>query len=578
MFKRSLLVIALGSALAACGGGSDSSPDTGSGNNNGGGGGEPASSTIVTEGVITGFGSVYVNGERYRSDNATIALDGVQSGTESDLKVGMVVKMKATRSGDDAPEASEIEYEEEIQGRVDFIDVDNQQFSVLGQTVNYDDVTEFDGVTESTLAVGNFVEISGYLNDAGEFYATLVELEADDDELKVKGDVAALDTDAQTFMLGDLTIDYSQAEFDDMTADDLQDGLAVKVEGSQYDTATGTLVADSIEQKDSRLDDDVDELEVAGVVGNYDADAGTFIIKGYELTIDDDTEFDDGDAADLSNGTRIKVEATKEGDVWVAEEIEFQEYRAVGRTEGTVSEIDADNGVITVNGIEFLTTTQTRYKDDSDADLRQFTFDDIAVNDVLRVIAREDQQGQAIALKIKRLDEEDRDGEVKGVPSDISESGFTVAGVEVIVNDNTRFKTDDARISLAEFVALFDGNATLRVEVEGEWDGDQLIAQEVEVELEDDGDDGDDGDDDGDDRQGFTEYEGEVTNVNGEAFTINGIEARLTSDSELKINDEEVTLQAFVDALAEGVVVEVEGQWQEQSYVLVYEAEIDDPM
>ncbi|NQZ03631.1 DUF5666 domain-containing protein [Idiomarina sp.] len=572
MFKRSLLVIALSSALAACGG-SDSSTDSSSGDN--GGGNETASSTIVTEGVITGFGSVYVNGERYRSDNATIALDNAQSGTESDLKVGMVVKMKATRSGNETPEASEIEYEEEIQGRVDFIDIDNQAFTVLGQTINFDDVTEFVGVTDSTLAVGDFVEISGYLNEDGEFYATLVELESDEDELKVKGNIAGLDTDAQTFMLGELTIDYSQASFEEMTADDLQDGLAIKVEGSQYDSTSDTLIADSIEQKDSRLDDDVDELEVAGVVGNYDAAAGTFVIKGYQVALDDDTEFDEGEEADLSNGVRIKVEARNDGESWVAEEIEFQEYRAVGRTEGAVSEIDADNGLITVNGIEFLTTSQTRYKDDSDADLRQFTFDDIAVNDVLRVIAREDQQGQAIALKIKRLDEEDRDGEVKGVPSDISETGFTLAGVEVIVNDETRFKTDDSRISLDEFIALFDGDTELRVEVEGEWDGDQLIAHKVEVDLEDD-DDADDGDDDGDDRQGYTEYEGEVTDVNGEAFTVNGIEARLTTDSELKINDEEVTLQAFVDALAEGVVVEVEGQWQEESYVLVYEAEIDD--
>ncbi|MEC7644084.1 DUF5666 domain-containing protein [Idiomarina sp.] len=572
MFKRSLLVIALSSALAACGG-SDSSTDSSTGDN--GGGNETASSTIVTEGVITGFGSVYVNGERYRSDNATIALDNAQSGTESDLKVGMVVKMKATRSGNETPEASEIEYEEEIQGRVDFIDIDNQAFTVLGQTINFDDVTEFVGVTDSTLAVGDFVEISGYLNEDGEFYATLVELESDEDELKVKGNIAGLDTDAQTFMLGELTIDYSQASFEEMTADDLQDGLAIKVEGSQYDSTSDTLIADSIEQKDSRLDDDVDELEVAGVVGNYDAAAGTFVIKGYQVALDDDTEFDEGEEADLSNGVRIKVEARNDGESWVAEEIEFQEYRAVGRTEGAVSEIDADNGLITVNGIEFLTTSQTRYKDDSEADLRQFTFDDIAVNDVLRVIAREDQQGQAIALKIKRLDEEDRDGEVKGVPSDISETGFTLAGVEVIVNDETRFKTDDSRISLDEFIALFDGDAELRVEVEGEWDGDQLIAHKVEVDLEDD-DDADDGDDDGDDRQGYTEYEGEVTDVNGEAFTVNGIEARLTTDSELKINDEEVTLQAFVDALAEGVVVEVEGQWQEESYVLVYEAEIDD--
>ena len=572
MFKRSLLVIALSSALAACGG-SDSSTDSSTGDN--GGGNETASSTIVTEGVITGFGSVYVNGERYRSDNATIALDNAQSGTESDLKVGMVVKMKATRSGNETPEASEIEYEEEIQGRVDFIDIDNQAFTVLGQTINFDDVTEFVGVTDSTLAVGDFVEISGYLNEDGEFYATLVELESDEDELKVKGNIAGLDTDAQTFMLGELTIDYSQANFEEMTADDLQDGLAIIVEGSKYDSTSDTWIAASIEQKDSRVDYDVDELEVAGVVGNYDAAAGTFVIKGYQVALDDDTEFDEGEEADLSNGVRIKVEARNDGESWVAEEIEFQEYRAVGRTEGAVSEIDADNGLITVNGIEFLTTSQTRYKDDSDADLRQFTFDDIAVNDVLRVIAREDQQGQAIALKIKRLDEEDRDGEVKGVPSDISESGFTPAGVEVIINDETRFKTDDSRISLDEFIALFDGDTELRVEVEGEWDGDQLIAHKVEVDLEDD-DDADNGDDDGDDRQGYTEYEGEVTDVNGEAFTVNGIEARLTTDSELKINDEEVTLQAFVDALAEGVVVEVEGQWQEESYVRVYEAEIDD--
>ncbi|MEC9318665.1 MAG: DUF5666 domain-containing protein, partial [Pseudomonadota bacterium] len=181
MFKRSLLVIALSSALAACGG-SDSSTDSSTGDN--GGGNETASSTIVTEGVITGFGSVYVNGERYRSDNATIALYNAQSGTESDLKVGMVVKMKATRSGNETPEASEIEYEEEIQGRVDFIDIDNQAFTVLGQTINFDDVTEFVGVTDSTLAVGDFVEISGYLNEDGEFYATLVELESDEDELK----------------------------------------------------------------------------------------------------------------------------------------------------------------------------------------------------------------------------------------------------------------------------------------------------------------------------------------------------------------------------------------------------------
>ena len=107
------------------------------------------------------------------------------------------------------------------------------------------------------------------------------------------------------------------------------------------DSTTDTLIADSIEQKDSRLDDDVDELGA----GNYDAAAGTFVIKGYQVALDDDTEFDEGEEAAR---VRIKVEARNDGESWVAEEIEFQEYRAVGRTEGAVSEIDADNGLITV--------------------------------------------------------------------------------------------------------------------------------------------------------------------------------------------------------------------------------------
>src|SRR5690606_35046369 len=110
-------------------------------------------------------------------------------------------------------------------------DLGSSQLDVLGQTVLFDAVTEFDEVTAETLAVGDIVEISGYATDDGEFYATRIELETPDDDFKVRGTISALDTSAETFLLGDLTIQYGTAEFDDLTPDALQNGLAVRVEG-----------------------------------------------------------------------------------------------------------------------------------------------------------------------------------------------------------------------------------------------------------------------------------------------------------------------------------------------------------
>ncbi|HAS15702.1 MAG TPA: hypothetical protein DCS01_10450, partial [Idiomarina abyssalis] len=164
--------------------------------------------------MITGFGSVYVNGQRYRSENAEIAVGNSPAADEAQLKVGMVVTVAASASDDgEDPDAQQIRYEEHLQGPVSFIDREAEQIEVLGQTILFDDLTEFDETDIETLSVGDFIEVSGYINDEGSFYATLVELETEETEIKLKGEIANLDTDAQTFSLAELTIDYSAAEY-----------------------------------------------------------------------------------------------------------------------------------------------------------------------------------------------------------------------------------------------------------------------------------------------------------------------------------------------------------------------------
>lgn len=575
-FKQSLLVLAISGALTACGGSSsDSTNDNTSGVSNNDET-STTTTTVVSEGVITGFGSVYVNGQRYRSENAEIAVGNSPAADEAQLKVGMVVTVAASASDDgEDPDAQQIRYEEHLQGPVSFIDREAEQIEVLGQTILFDDLTEFDETDIETLSVGDFIEVSGYINAEGSFYATLVELETEETEIKLKGEIANLDTDAQTFSLAELTIDYSAAEYEDMTADDLADGLFVKVEGDDFDGDTLTLTASSIENKEENdIDNDAEEVTIAGIVKDYDSESGVFSVNRYEFTLNDDTEFDDGSLDTLANGVIIKVEGRFESEQLIAEEIEFKATDARSKTEGQVTDLNADNETFVIDNTTFSVTPETQYEDESGLDERSFTFDDIAVNDWLKVISRQDDQGTTIALKVKRIDQEDREGEVKGRVSDVTAEGMTIANVAVGFNENTEFEGEDDSISVERFIELVQSNPAVIVEVEGEYDGDTLIAAKVEVETVG-GQDGDDDGDDNDDSSGKAEFEGEIESIEGDSVFVNGNELRFSQDTEFELNDEEVDLQTFYDALEVGVVIEIEGVWVDQSYIKVTEAELE---
>ncbi len=577
-FKHSLLVLAIAGALSACGGSSDSStPDNNTGGDNTGGDNTGSTTTVVTEGVITGFGSVYVNGQRYGSDNAAIAVGNSPAADEAQLRVGMVVTVAASASnnGED-PEAEQITYEESLQGPVAFIDREAEQIEVLGQTVIYDDLTEFEETDLDTLTVGDFVEISGYVNENGDFYATLVELEDEETDIKLKGNVANLDTDATTFTLGDLAINYSTAQFEDMSVADLADGLFVKVEGEgeSYDSDSNTLTVATIENKeDLDLDEDTDEVTIAGIVKNYDEEAGTFSVNQYDFVVSDSTEFEDGTADTLANGIIVKVEAVLDGDQLVAEEVEFKARDARSKVEGQVTDIDAEAMTFVLNDTTFTVTSETQYEDESDLDERRFTFDNIEVNDWLKVVSRQDDEGNAIALKVKRIEEDERDGEVKGRVSAVSTEGMTIANANVTFDENTEFEDDDGTISLEDFVALVESLNAVIVEVEGNYVDGSLLATEVEVEnVSGEGDDDDNG---RPDNTGKAEFKGAVESIEGDAVFVNGKELRFAEDAELELNDEEVDVVTFIEALDVGTVIEIEGVWVEESYILVKEAEVE---
>jgi hypothetical protein len=159
---------------------------------------------IVSSGVITGFGSVYINGVRFNTDNAAFSTDDKDSDSEDSLQVGMVVTLEgAMGANGETPTASKIKYNASAEGPVSEINLVEQSFTVLGQVYYVDEFTEFDDeLTFEALLVGDYVEVSAKQNADEQWLATRVEKSSDSEELKLKGTVAELNTESKQFNIG----------------------------------------------------------------------------------------------------------------------------------------------------------------------------------------------------------------------------------------------------------------------------------------------------------------------------------------------------------------------------------------
>ena len=164
-----------------------------------------------------------------------------------------------------------------IEASVEASGTNTQSLTLLGLTVRIDDRTRFNNVHLADLAVGDFVDMRGFVAADGDVVATCLEREASRDEVELWGPVDAngiveprlfiLDVEIQTglhtvFEDGRLT---QAAFFAQVQPDDL-----VEVEGQLQ--ADGSIRAAEVEFEDSRgvfgSDDDDDD----GAFGSDDDD------------------------------------------------------------------------------------------------------------------------------------------------------------------------------------------------------------------------------------------------------------------------------------------------------------------
>jgi hypothetical protein len=481
-------------AISACGGG-------------GGGGGLDVADggirgTGSSVGPVSGFGSVFVNGVEFSTDDIPNRVvesnDGITA--EGLLSEGMILRVEGEWRDDGTGTAEKLSYDDTLRGPVGQVTADPSgagefvTLTVMGQSVRVDRQTVVRGTTYATLLgespISDYVRISAWRQADGSYRAGYIRvIDPDLTNIELEGSVLTVDTDLNEFTVGAITVQYDEDDVSfgsGLTETDLINGSVLEVEGT---LAGNVLTAATIDRDDARRfsrssDDDIEftaTIDSSYTPSGAGTRPGEFMMGGLTVRVTDATELDDSITLDdLTEGLLIQVEGKFLSDTVVeADEIELRDGNA--KVKGVISS-SADNAFF-VGGVEVRISSTTTFTVEDGSGI---SFQTLPIGTTtVEVEGIEKEQGTDIfseALKVEVDDEiadiEDRDQyELEGRLSSITFDSITVLGVTI---DAAPGSYDD--IPQNEVIERFEDAEVLILEVDYvERDG-LYFAEEVEPE------------------------------------------------------------------------------------------------
>ncbi|MFZ2224784.1 MAG: DUF5666 domain-containing protein [Candidatus Deferrimicrobium sp.] len=256
--------------------------------------------TGISTGVVSGFGSVVVNGVHFRTDNNVAPgfrtekkINGADKSLERDKDVfaeGMVVTV---RHGADDNNAQGIEYRDNLRGLIAVIasGADNI-IEVLGQTVVVENAATF-----ASLKRNDIVEVSGFVDNAGWIRAAyILPIASSVQEFEVKGFVS--ESSSTGFRLGPLPDGSGTTVLVSNATGGPANRAYVQVITTDREPVGGSITATRIEILAARTDfpENV-AVDLEGLVTTPWTGSGndlSFAVEGKRVQWNDTTEFAGG--------------------------------------------------------------------------------------------------------------------------------------------------------------------------------------------------------------------------------------------------------------------------------------------
>ena len=345
----------------------------------GGGGGDnmPASQSAsqgraFTEGTITGFGSIIVNGIRFDESTAQVIDDDDEAHNRSELKLGMTVQVVSSGidRGSMSAKASRVRFGAQIVGPVSAISAGTtpKTLTVLDQIVEISATTVFDDLPNgfASIKVNDVLEIHALLDTTtGHYLARRIEPEPGAAVFKLRGIVAELNAGAKTFKIGGALIDFSAIAAANLPPN-FANGLRVRVRLNTAKNSSGAWVATAIRAEQREMEDK-DEAEVEGIITAFTSTA-SFSVNGLPVNASN-AAFPDGTAG-VVLGARVEVEGAIVNGVLVASKVELEDDKNEdNELNGTISALNTVAKTFVVRGVTVHYSATTRFDDGSEANL-----------------------------------------------------------------------------------------------------------------------------------------------------------------------------------------------------------------
>jgi hypothetical protein len=393
ILKKIGSILALTLTLTSCGGGKDGSPNgsnetlgasasqgTSGGDATSNGGYEstsaPGGATSVagvssggtgslSVGVVTGFGSIILNGNGVHIDDTSASvIDEDGADKKGLLRLGMQVTVESSTAASGAVTAKSVVISGDLQGPVERVDVVRKRLVVLGQTVIIVGGTVFDASLPrglASVATNELLEVHGLLNaERNELTATFIEKKASVPYYKIRGLLEALDGGNKTLSMDNLEISFAVAE----QRGTLVPGTLVRVRVPALAQAPALWQATLISGT-SGFGADREKFEIEGRISQF-VSATSFSVDG--LPVDASTAvFANGTAA-LASGVRVEVLGRLTAGRLIATQVKIEEELELDQREfeltGRISElvINGSVGSFELRGqsVEYNSATQFR--------------------------------------------------------------------------------------------------------------------------------------------------------------------------------------------------------------------------
>lgn len=277
------------------------------------------SSPQVASGVVTGFGSVFVDGVEIEDANAPVVTESASGATTNTvLQMGQHIRVEHNGAGT----ASKVTIEAALVGVVSSIDTANLNLTVAAQsvTINTDStvgpLTVFAGGYSSIadIASSDMVEIHGTpvydsLSKSYKLAATRIQKMTAIANLLVSGKISNLDVTAKTFSLNGLTVSYASASLRPNNAV-LANDMVVTAYAPTSGLSGSTLTASNLRL--NRLQDSsataVSLVQLSGTVSLYNSTDNSFEIQGFKVSATNATIKPSG--AKISNQAYVRVDGS----------------------------------------------------------------------------------------------------------------------------------------------------------------------------------------------------------------------------------------------------------------------------